>query len=44
VVLGRLDGWLAMIAAYAPLVWVAFRLKAGAAELQRETADASPTP
>jgi Fuc2NAc and GlcNAc transferase len=44
VVLGKLDGLLGVIAAYAPLVWAAFRLKAGAAELQKENADASPPP
>ncbi len=44
VALGKLDGVLGVVAAYAPLVWVAFRLKAGAAELQRGTADAPPPP
>jgi Fuc2NAc and GlcNAc transferase len=40
VVLGKLDGLLGVVAAYAPLVWAAFKLKAGARELQGESTDA----
>lgn len=36
VILGRLDGLLGTIAAYGPLVWLAFRLKAGAADEQKK--------
>ncbi|NTV10656.1 MAG: glycosyl transferase, partial [Zoogloea sp.] len=36
VTLGRLDGAAGVLLAYAPLVWLAFRFKAGARELQDE--------
>jgi len=36
VVLGKVDGVVGVVAAYAPLVWLAIKLKAGARELQIE--------
>ena len=44
VAVGWIDGTLGVVVAYAPLVWLAFRYKAGAAELQESDVHENASP